>query len=576
MKTTFRLALLFLIFLGISSCTPKEFKISILATTDVHGAFFPNDPISGKLLPGSLSKVSQYLKSFPDPDARIILDNGDIIQGDPAVYFFNFEDSLSKHLLTRSLEFMNYDAATVGNHDIEAGHGVYDRIHSELTIPWLAANCINKVSGEPYFEPYAILNKGPLKIAVLGLLTPRIPDWLPENIWSGMEFIDMIESARYWVPIIEEREHPDLLIGLFHAGLEFTYNNQEASTPKNENAVRLVAQQVSGFDLILAGHDHKNWNEYQIDPSGDSVLILGSESRAREIAQAEFSLTKERSNWKVRSRVGFHVSMDTISPDPDFSSYFKDDIERVEAYVRQPVAELLSPLSTRDAFFGPSAFMTLIHEVQLGISGAEISFAAPLSFNTLLRPGMLTMNDLFDLYRFENLLYTMRLSGQEILDYLNFSYSNWFNRMGHPSDHLINLREESTGSFRTATAYYNFDSALGLDYTVDVTQKTGEMVHISQLSNGTPFDLNRNYLVAINSYRGNGGGGHLTRGAGIPEEQLADRIEFATDKDLRFYMKGWLQEQGSIRVETINNWQVVPSQWVEAGKQRDYKILFRN
>ncbi len=95
---------------------------------------------------------------------------------------------------------------------------------------------------------------------MLGLITPAIPNWLPEHIWEGMVFEDMIESAKKWVAIIREKENPDLLIGLFHSGVEYTYGNVTADSYKNENASQLVAEKVPGFDVVFVGHDHASWN----------------------------------------------------------------------------------------------------------------------------------------------------------------------------------------------------------------------------------------------------------------------------------------------------------------------------
>ncbi|MCK5820432.1 MAG: bifunctional metallophosphatase/5'-nucleotidase [Bacteroidales bacterium] len=577
MKQRFRFLLISSLIITLISCQPQEQNIRILVTTDVHGAFFPTDPITGRKQNGSMAHVSTYLENErkAHPNEVIVLDNGDIIQGDPSVYYYNFENTETEHLFTKTMHLLQYDAATVGNHDIETGHDVYDRIRAELNIPWLAANCIDTENGEPYFEPYTIIKRGGITVAILGLITPGVPGWLPENIWSGMEFLDMIETAKHWVPVILEKEKPDILIGLFHSGLDYTYNKQDKNTPGNENAVRLVVQEVAGFDVVFAGHDHLTWNEYQLDPEGDSVLILGSGSKARELAEANFHFKKNGRKWKVIQLTGHNISMKSIEPNPAFSSSFEEEISEVKNYVNQEVAKLLTPLSTRDAFFGPSAFMSLIHRVQLGISGADISFAAPLSYNTWLKPGMLTMNDLFDLYRFENLLYTMSLTGQEILDYLNYSYGNWINQMHSQNDHLIKFKENKDGSLRTATNYYNFDSALGINYLVDIQKEAGQMVTISSMSNGDTFDLNKTYSVAINSYRGNGGGGHLIQGAGIAEDKLSDRIITSTDKDLRFYMKIWMEDQKVIEVKTIKNWSLVPEELASKGRELDYKILFR-
>ena len=85
-------------------------------------------------------------------------------------------------------------------------------------------------------QPYAIIHRNGIKIAVLGLTTPGIPKWLPKHLWEGMEFRDMIETARLWVSRIQTEEQPDLLIGLFHAGFDYEYGGEKATTPRNENA----------------------------------------------------------------------------------------------------------------------------------------------------------------------------------------------------------------------------------------------------------------------------------------------------------------------------------------------------
>ncbi len=90
---------------------------------------------------------------------------------------------------------------------------------------------------------------------------------------------------------------------------------------------------------------------------------------------------------------------------------------------------------------------------------------------------------------------------------------------------------------------FNFDSAAGINYTVDVTKPAGEKITIQSMSDGTPFSMDKVYKVALNSYRGNGGGDLLTLGAGISKEDLAKRIIFATDKDLRYYLMQYIEQE---------------------------------
>ncbi len=569
---------LFLLLSLLPSCResrPSVVRLRIIETTDVHGSIFPYDFIRDHPARGSLARVMTYVRQQRAERGQqvLLLDNGDILQGQPVVYFYNFEDTVTTHLCARVMNYMGYGAATVGNHDIEAGHAVYDRLTREFDFPWMAANAVRNDNGKPYFPPYAVLDVQGVRVVVLGLITPGIPKWLPQKIWQGMHFEDMVKSAGMWVPLIRERERPDVLIGLFHAGLDPSYGGASPDTPRNENATLLVARRVAGFDLVLAGHDHQVWSGRVAAPDGDSVLVIDPGSHARYVASVLITLRRTASGDYEPSVTGEVIPVGDLPVDTLFRRRFADDSARVMQYVSRPVARLTAPVNAVDALFGDSPFMGLIHTVQLQLTGADISFAAPLSLDSRLDTGMLYVRDLFKLYRFENLLYTIRLRGSEVKDYLEYSYGRWFNTMHSSRDSLLRCRMRR-GRRVLSSPYYNFDSAAGIRYVVDVTRPPGERITILSMTDGTPFDTTRWYSVAVNSYRGNGGGGHLTRGCGIPADSLASRLLASTDKDLRYYMMHWMEKQGSIAPKALGNWKVVPEKWVHLAEKKE-KRCFR-
>lgn len=109
---------------------------------------------------------------------------------------------------------------------------------------------------------------------------------------------------------------------------------------------------------------------------------------------------------------------------------------------------------------------------------------------------------------------------------------------------------------------------------MDVSKPVGNRINIHSLYDGSEFILSKKYKVAVNSYRGNGGGGHLTRGAGIPENELNERVISSTGKDLRFYMMEWIKQQGNINPVAGDNWNVIPAEWWKEGSKRDFQMLF--
>ena len=179
----------------------------------------------------SMAQVATFVAAQRAAGNEVILmDNGDSLQGQPTVYYYNFIKTDVTNIWTDTLNFLKYDVVSVGNHDIEAGHPVYDKMEAELNMPYICANIVDAESGEPYFPPYAIITRQGVKIAVLGLTEPGIAHQLPNQFWSGMEIIDMVETARKWIPIIQEEEAPDLIVGLFHAGVDYTYGGATADT----------------------------------------------------------------------------------------------------------------------------------------------------------------------------------------------------------------------------------------------------------------------------------------------------------------------------------------------------------
>jgi len=573
-----------LLLLFVQFITAQNVNLKIIETSDLHGAIYPFDFINNKPAKASMAQVYTYVKQERANAEQevILLDAGDLLQGQPPVYYYNFEETNVPHLMAEVMNFMKYDAGAVGNHDIETGHEVYDRFQKDLNFPWLAANATNTKTNEPYFQPYVVIEKNEIKIAVLGLITPGIPMWLPEKIWSGIEWEDMIESARHWVNIINEKEKPDLLIGLFHSGVDYTYGSVNENTYKNENAAQLVAERVPGFDVVFVGHDHAGWNKFVKNKNEENVLILGPRGYATTAVAANIKMTFDETNkiWK-KEIAGETIDVSKYKSDEEFMNRFASQYEVVKNYVSKEIGEFTETISSREAVFGASTFADFINEIQLELTGADVSFAAPLSFDAKINKGKIYRRDMFNLYKYENLLYTMELTGREIKNYLEHSYSNWFNQMKDENDHLLLFEKDENGNLEMKndksmfiTPSYNFDCAAGINYTVDVSKPTGEKVNISGMSNGEEFNLEKKYKAAINSYRGNGGGGHLTTGAKIPKDELAKRIITSTEKDLRFYMMKWIEEKKVVTPQKLNNWKVIPESWWEKGKEKDYQLIF--
>lgn len=562
--------------LGSVSAQEREVKLKIVQTSDIHGNYYPYNFITQKDWAGSLARVYALVQKERETykDNLILLDNGDILQGQPSAYYYNYIDTVAPHVCAEMLNFMGYDAGTMGNHDIETGRPVFDRWAKECGHPVLGANIIETATGKPHLPPYAVLERDGVKVVVLGMITPAIPAWLSENLWQGLRFDDMEETARKWMKVIREKEKPDVVIGMFHAGQDAML----MSGKYNENASLNVAKNVPGFDAVLMGHDHARECKKIVNVAGDSVLIIDPASNGIVVSNVDITLKLKDGKVVDKQVDGVLTETADYGVSEEFMKRFAPQYDTVKGFVSKKIGTFTEDISTRPAYFGPSAFVDFIHSLQMDISGAEISFAAPLSFDAEIKKGDVYVSDMFNLYKYENMLYVMKLSGKEIKDFLEESYYMWTNRMKSADDYLLWFKEkrregaEDRASFRNFS--FNFDSAAGIIYTVDVTKPKGEKVTILSMADGRPFDMDHIYKVALNSYRGNGGGELLTKGAGIPQDKLKERIIFSTDKDLRFYLMQYIEKKGTLNPGALNQWKFVPEAWTVPAAKRDYEMLF--
>ena len=546
--------------------SPKTVTLRIVETSDVHGAFFPYNFTERRSMNGTMARVSSYVKRQRKEmgNRLILLENGDILQGQPTCYYTNFVATDKPNIAAEVVNYLKYDAQTFGNHDVETGHKVYDKWIKDLDCPVVGANIIDMKSGKPYVEPYVIIEREGVRVAVLGMLTPAIPNWLHQNLWSGMRFEEMVSSTKHWVKILREQEKADVVIGLFHSGWEGGIVTDEY----DEDATKKITEQVEGLDIIFFGHDHQERNV-----TVNGVLCMDPGPNAVRVASATIQVR----NGKVVSKKGELIDVTKEPLDEDFMQHFQPRYDEVKAFVERKIGMFNDNMLSRDAFFGSAAFVDLIHQLQLEHTGADVSFTAPLTFNSEIKAGPVYQSDMFKLYRFENGIYVVRMTGKEIRNYLEMSYDQWANTMTSPDDHIMLLAPKTPGDnqregFKNFT--FNFDSAAGIDYVVDVTKPNGEKVRILQMSNGQPFNEDAWYRVAMNSYRGNGGGELLVRGAGIPLDSIPQRIEYQSERDQRHYLTQKIEREGSITPKPLNNWRFVPEAWAQPAIERDRKLIF--
>ncbi|MBR1872606.1 MAG: bifunctional metallophosphatase/5'-nucleotidase [Bacteroidales bacterium] len=566
------------ILLAVASCCgpkPGVHTLHILSTNDVHGCWFDSTYTDGRVknsLFAIYSTISDFKQRYGE-DNVLLLDAGDCLQGDNAPYYYNYIDTVAPHLFPRIMHYMGYDAIAVGNHDIEAGHGVYDRVTADLEsygIPFLAANAIRNDNGKTWFPPYKVFKKAGLKVLVLGYTNANNAGWVPAERYSGMHFESLVPQVQQDVDRIKAKVKPDVTIALMHSGA----GKGDGSQP--ENQALDLRNTLRGVDFIVYAHDHRPRVE-----NADTMVIMNSGSHARFLAHGTLTANVGKDRKVVKTLDVELIPTVKENADKGMKEAFAGEFGTVKAFTLSPVGSMDFDLRTRDAYKGMSAYTNLLHTLALGCTPATISIAAPLTYDGTVKAGELAFNDLFTIYPFENQLFILKMTGREIKDYLEYSYEQWIQTFV-PGGHILkiqqadDLRLDRKGwSFKGRA--YNFDSAAGINYTVDVTKPFGQRISISGMAGGHPFEADREYNVAMTSYRAAGGGDLLSKGAGIqnPGERTVKRYP-----EIRNILYQYLAQTGALEEAVISDparighWEFVPKDLANRVIAQDMELLF--
>jgi len=579
-----RIALIVMVF-ALLSCNSKTERhtLHIISTGDIHGAWFDEDYLDSDKKNYSLCAISKKvndLRAEVGVGNVMLIDAGDCLQGDVAPYYYNYAKTDVPHLFPRLVKYMGYDCVVVGNHDIETGHQVYDRVRKEMDeagIPWLGGNVIDE-NGDIYFQEYNVVNKAGLRVLVLGYTNPNIPEWLQEEKWKGLTFNNLLPYIQERVDAIKTKEKPDVTIVAVHSGT----GNGDGMIYENQGLD--LIQSLKGVDLIITAHDHKA----RIVEDA-KIANMNSGPKALNVGHAVIDVVTRNGNVLEVNSSNILESVDKDAVDVSMKNEFAKEFEDVKSFSIRKIGRLEKTINTCEAFKGMSLYTNLINTVLLQATGAQIAFTAPLTYNGTVKAGDIRYCDLRTIYPFENELIVLKMKGSEIKGFLEFSFDKWINTVPteNVSDsltHLLKIIEKNdpnSGSklwtFENKT--YNFESAAGMNYIVDITKQFGNRMTINSLSDGTPFNADEFYTVAMTSYRFSGAGDLLTEGATITNEEAQKRV-VAKYREIRDLINEYVVENQEITTEMISNakilggWRFVPESLTTKLMERDLNFLF--
>ncbi|HEX6188947.1 MAG TPA: 5'-nucleotidase C-terminal domain-containing protein [Pyrinomonadaceae bacterium] len=547
---------------------PPRAHVVILSTTDMHGRVFPIDYYTNKYDNVGIAKVATLVKEARknNPDL-LLIDSGDTIQGTPLAYIHNRRNNKPPDPMMLTMSALKYDAMAVGNHEYNFGLKVQEKARSEASFPWLSANTYEtKVKGDPsnYHKPYIIKEVQGVRIGILGLTTPGIPNWENVQNYEGLEFRETVSEAKKWVPILRNEGKADVVVIAMHMGVEEDLRTgmRSPSQMTNENAALAIARQVAGVDVILMGHTHRDVpslvvnNEviktYMDIPNqktsgyfNEGVLLTQANRWASHLARVDLYLEKSGvdNRWHVLAKSSRTIPVtEKTEVDAEIAKLGQPYHDETQAWLAKTIGESDKELTAQGCRARDTAIIDLIHKVQLEAGKADVSMAACFNTEARISKGAVTVREIASLYEYENTLVTLELTGQQVKDALEHS-ARYFKeyQAGKSLGELVDTRIPG----------YNFDMAEGVTYDLDLTKPFGQRIQNLKFK-GQPLSLTQKLRVVTNNYRVNGGGG-FTMFKNAP-------VVYRSSEEVRELIIDWVERNKTVPTQANNNWRIVGAQ----------------
>lgn len=506
----------------------------VVATTDVHGHATDWDYLAGRPFPGGLVRAATVVDSLRAryPGQVLLVDVGDLIQGDPFALYFAQVAPRDPHPVLDAMNRMGYDAATPGNHEFNFGLVTMRRALDAAAFPYVSANIREARGGRPVFRERAVLERAGVRVGVTGFTTPGVMVWDREVVRGAM----VVEPiARRAARVLRDlRRRSDLVIVLSHSGIAGASSYDTTGVGPEDVSASLAAQ-PDRPDLVVVGHSHRQVADTVIG----GVHFVQPRNWAQSVTVTHLHLRREGGRWRTTAVQGDVVPLAGVAPSERIRAALAPAHAAVQGWVATPIGRARAPMPAATARMEPTPFVNFINAVQREAAGADLSATAAFSvrarFDTVI-----TLADVAAAYPYENTLRAVRISGDQLRRYLEQSARYWtLDAAGQPraSDSIPG---------------YNFDIVSGVSYDMDLRQPPGR--RITRLErDGRPVAPGDSFTLALNSYRQAGGGGFGML-AGAP-------VVYDRDESVRDLLVAAIRRRGTLDPADYagREWRLVPS-----------------
>lgn len=508
--------------------TPGPIDLAIVTTTDVHGRLRAWDYYANQAeAVRGLSRAATIVDSVraANPGRVILLDAGDLLQGNPLAYVAAKISSDRTNPIIAAMNAMQYDAAAIGNHEYNYGVPYLDSAVRQARFPFLSANTYRiDPDGVHAYRPWVIVDRAGLKVGIVGATTPGVMIWDAENIRGRLRFGDIVPAVRQAVQEVRAAG-ADVVLVTVHSGLNepASYDTVTTGVP-SENVASRIAAQIPGIDFVVYGHSHKENRGMSIG----QTLLVQPKNWATSVDVAHLVVSRTGEGWKVTEKRGDMVQAAGHAENAAVMAVTEAAHRETVAYVTTPIGKTPERWSADSARLRDTPLIDFILETERKAAGTDLAATAAFSTELVMGPGPITIAQVAQLYPYDNTLRAVRITGKQLRDYLEFS-SRYYRTAASPTA-PIEADPQIPG--------YNFDIVSGVNYAIDVSKPLGSRIMRLEYK-GVPVRDGDSFTMALNNYRQTGGGGYAML-SGAP-------VVYDKQQEIRQLLIDEVKQRGTVR-----------------------------
>lgn len=462
-------------------------SVQLLGINDLHGQLNVTRTVNGRPV-GRADYLAAYLKQRQSQNINTLLVHaGDMVGASaPVSAILNDEPTIE------ILKQLRFNIGTIGNHEFDQGvpemlrlihGGANNRTGSfaGASFPYVAANVIDKKTGNPILPPYTVITVNDVPIGFIGICLSDTPSTIVPSAVEGVKFLDEVTAINRSVAELKKQGVRAIVVLAHNPGT----SNINGKNPTGE-LVHIANKTDGEVDIIYGGHNHAYMNTVVANK-----LLVQSYSYGTAFSDVDI-LIDPRTKDIVHKKAEVVTTYQTgINPDPQIRSMIKTYEAKVGSLVNRVIGRTTADITAHQNEAGESALGELIADAQRAATQTDFALMNPGGIRADIGKGTITWGEIYTVQPFGNKLVKIQLTGKQIHDVLNQQWGNRGTKMLQIS---------------------------GMSYTWDANRPIGDKVVNILLSNGSQLDPGKTYSVTVNNFLAEGGDNFTVFRQGIHQE----------------------------------------------------------